>query len=40
MISFCSVMVGNGLANADGDNVLNDPVAFLNGHGIISPGKL
>jgi len=34
---FKGVMVGNGLANAVGDNVLNDPVAFLYGHGIISP---
>jgi len=34
---FKGVMVGNGVTNANGDNILNDPVAFLNGHGLISP---
>jgi len=27
------------VANADGDNLLNDPVAFLIGHGLISPNQ-
>jgi len=34
---FKGVMVGNGVANAVGDNILNDPIAFLAGHAIISP---
>jgi len=37
--NFKGVMVGNGVTNADGDNNVNDPVAFLAGHGIISPAQ-
>jgi len=33
---FKGVMVGNGVTNADGDNDVNDPVAFMVGHGLIS----
>jgi carboxypeptidase C (cathepsin A) len=37
--NFKGVMVGNGVTNADGDNNVNDPVAFLAGHGLISPAS-
>jgi carboxypeptidase C (cathepsin A) len=33
---FKGVMVGNGVTNADGDNDLNDPIAFMVGHALIS----
>jgi len=34
--NFKGVMVGNGVTNADGDNVINDPIDFMVGHGFIS----